>query len=365
MAFTDSFYGGLANTADWVTISLAAASLVLILCIMLIMISRLFSLKNIEQVAKTEFVYAISTVLIVMMTVGLVAIVEPMLGGASNSIAKTLYLSSFAVCHDTAHPENIAMCNGAAFPNQQTLIDWMKLYMETPMKCVQSFMEVLYYLSIPVEAIASIYMEIFMSEHAGGFGIKWIAERITNATQSFTFYTFIFYLLVHVFEFIKAYAGFFFSTGVALRSFPPTRGAGAYIMALSFGLYFVFPFSYILIASTSLPHVNSNIVGFSSDANGNSYVCALPSVPTEVLDYRFGAADANKFVGFIQVLNANRDKLTDMLTVKMSGLTTHLVSSLCIFPMLAFMVLLTFVLNTTNLFGGNIPEVGRGLIKLI
>jgi len=29
---------------------------------MLIMLSRLFSLRNLEQVAKTEFVYAVSTV---------------------------------------------------------------------------------------------------------------------------------------------------------------------------------------------------------------------------------------------------------------------------------------------------------------
>ena len=48
-------------------------------------------------------------------------------------------------------------------------------------------------------------------------------------------------------------------------------------------------------------------------------------------------------------------------------LGTHpdLVSAICVFPIIALVILLTFVLNTTNLFGGNIPEIGRGLVKLI
>jgi hypothetical protein len=33
--------------------------------------------------------------------------------------------------------------------------------------------------------------------------------------------------------------------------------------------------------------------------------------------------------------------------------------------MIALVILMTFVLNATNLFGGNIPEIGRGLVKLI
>ena len=111
-----------------------------------------------------------------------------------------------------------------------TLIDWMNLYMSHPdmrpavhgpplrSRCL-------------VGAMTSVYMEIFMSEHASGFGLKWIEERIMNTTASLTFYMYVFYLIGHLFDFIKYYAGFFFSIGVALRAFPPTRGAGAYVMA--------------------------------------------------------------------------------------------------------------------------------------
>ncbi|MFN7991237.1 MAG: hypothetical protein U0R44_03705 [Candidatus Micrarchaeia archaeon] len=349
MAFTDSFY------ADWQTISVGAAALSVLASAALIMLSRLFSLRNLEQVAKTEFVYAASTVLIVMMTIGIIELAEPRLGGESNSLSRCLYLSSFGLaCNDPA-----------TFTGTNTIIDWMKLYMATPTQCVQRFMNVLYALAVPVDAMTTVYMEIFMSEHASGFGVKWISERISNATQSFAFYMYMFFLIVHMFNFIKYYAGFFFSIGVAMRAFPPTRGAGAYLMAISFGLYFVFPLSYVMIATLSLPHAQSNLITFNATASGDpGYTCSLPDVP-DVRTYACGAANPERQFELGDQIRSNGDALVDMLTLRIDDFQRHLVHSICIFPMISFVVLLTFVLNTTQLFGGNIPEIGRGLVKLI
>ncbi len=359
MAFTASFYD------DWRTISVAAAAISILGSAALIMLSRLFSLRNLEQVAKTEFVFATSTVLIVIMTIGLIGLAEPRLGGPDVSLARSLYLLSFGFnCADQSSPSYSAACQ-LSFPEQNTLIDWMKLYMATPTKCVQRLMDVLYALEVPVAAMTSVYMEIFMSEHASGFGVKWIEERIMNATSSFSFYMYMFYLLVHMLNFIKYYAGFFFSIGVVLRAFPPTRGAGAYLMAMAFGLYFVFPLSYILIASLGLPHAQSNIVAFNaSAAGGPGYACSLPEVP-DITHLACGAEDAGRVMEFRDQILANREELGNMLTLRIGDFERNLIHSLCIFPMIAFVVLLTFVLNTTNLFGGNIPEIGRGLVKLI
>jgi len=350
MAFTSSFY------ANWETISLAAAAISVIGAAMMIMFSRLFGLRNLEQVAKAELTFAGSTVLIVIMVLTLVEVGEPMLASGSRSLARCLYLESFGIICEG--PEDFGMPFA-----ENTLIDWMKLYMKTPADCVQRFMTLLYTLSIPVEAMASLYMEIFMSEHASGFGVKWIAERITNTTQSLSFYTYIYFLLGYIFDFIRYYAGFFFSIGVALRSFPPTRGAGAYLMAMSFGLYFVFPLAYITIATLSLPHAASAIVvGGTGPSGAFEYTCVLPA-PAEVNGCE-GPSVARAFE-LSDKINARRDDLQDLLDVRINDFTKHLVSAICIFPMVAFVILLTFVLNTTNLFGGNIPEIGRGLVKLI
>jgi hypothetical protein len=211
-------------------------------------------------------------------------------------------------------------------------------------------------------------MEIFMSEHASGFACKWIAERITNATQSFTFYMYAFFLIGHILNFVKYYAGFFFSIGVALRAFPPSRGAGAYLMAIAFGIYFVLPFSYVLVATTSLPYVQSEMLSGSCEAiaSGDT-VCSLPAVASAETYQCEGAAATNAF-NIPGRIEANAAVIDDLLTgssPKIFRLGQHLVSAICILPMIAFVILMTFVLNTTNLFGGNIPEIGRGLVKLI
>jgi hypothetical protein len=299
------------------------------------------------------------------MAVGIVQLAEPRLGGPDNSLARSLYLMSFGFdCSNPTSPTWSGACL-LSYPEQNTLIDWMKLYMATPTKCVQRFMDIIYALEVPIGAMTSVYMEIFMSEHAGGFGVKWIEERIMNATASFSFYMYAFYLMVHALNFVKYYAGFFFSIGVATRAFPPTRGMGAYLMAISFGLYFVFPLSYILIATLGLPHAQSQLLSFNATASGGpGYACSLPEVP-DLTMYQCGAADVGRVFEMRDQILANREELGTMLTLRLPDFERNLVHSICIFPMIAFVVLLTFVLNSTNLFGGNIPEIGRGLVKLI
>jgi hypothetical protein len=328
------------------------------------MLSRLFGLRNLEQIAKTEFVYAASTVLIVMMVLAVVEVGEYYLvssSSGSSSVVGNMYASAFG-CDSTAMAFPV-------FSSQTTLIDWMKLYMQTPTTCVQSFMNVLYAVSVPVEACSSVYMEIFMSEHASGFACKPIAERITNAVQSLAFYMYAFFLIGHVLTFVKYYGGFFFSIGVVLRAFPPTRGMGAYLMALAFGLYFVMPFSYILVATTVLPQVQSGLLAGTCTAlaHGDSSLCTVPSVldPSAYQCQGPSATNAFDVPGQLQSMSS---VISDLLTgpnPQVFSLGQNLVSSICILPMISLVILMTFVLNTTNLFGGNIPEIGRGLVRLI
>lgn len=360
--FTTTLYGGDAIDASWRVISIGAAAISVLGAIMLIMLSRLFGMRNLEQVAKTEFIYAISTVLIVVMVAGIISTAERQLSYPSNSLAKCLYLYNFGVPCDSTEA---ADANFFPHDTRVTLIDWMKLYMDAPAKCIGGMMKVLYAMAVPVDAMASLYMEIFMSEHASGFGVKWLSERIMNAATSFTFYTYINYLLGYVFDFVKYYSGFFFSIGVALRAFPPTRGAGAYLMAMSFGLYFVFPLSYMLVATFGLPYAQSNIVTFKPDEYGNpAYACSLPEIP-DISGLGCGATELGRVMELPNVLRANAATLSSIFGTQLDSFGKHLIHSICVFPLIAFVILLTFVLNTTNLFGGNIPEIGRGLVKLI
>ena len=70
----------------------------------------------------------------------------------------------------------------------------------------------------------------------------------------------------------------------------------------------------------------------------------------------------------VGLLKANRDKITSLFDADIgtiANLFKRLINSICVVPIVALVVTMTFILNGTNLFGGNIPEIGRGLVKLI
>jgi len=65
-------------------------------------------------------------------------------------------------------------------------------------------------------------------------------------------------------------------------------------------------------------------------------------------------------------LEAYGEEFDNLILDALTGrLLQPLVINICLIPIVAMTATITFVLSTTNLFGGQIPEIGRGLIKLI
>jgi len=366
-----------ASYADWSTIAITVAAIAVAASAMLIILSRAFALRNLEQTAKMEFVYAVSTVFIVLMVLGLIEVGEPLLG----QVARSLYVQSFGCASsgfgtlsyyvDPSLPQD-QMNDPTNLIPVTTMIDYMKLYMQPPVKCAQDALDFLYVMSIPVESVASVYIEVFMSEPVSGYGIKATAERIKNTTQMLSFFIYFYYILVHSFNFIKYYAGFFFSVGVVLRAFPPTRGAGAYLMAAAIGFYFVFPLSYIMVSAFSVTQGDIAMpppggCDLALGSGGLLYSCITPELPP-YMDDPCGATRFSSFWTAREIVKNEKDKLQEFLNPQsgfVGKLFNRLVTAVCLAPLIAMVLTMTFILNGTNLLGGNIPEIGRGLVKLI
>ncbi len=354
--------------AEWMPLAIVIAGISVVASAALIVLSRMFSLKNLEQMAKAEFVFAMSTVAIVMFAGIIVAIGEPFL---VNNILSTAYFATFG-CF-TSVP----------LPNAHTPMDVVMLYLEPPKKCAQTVLDTLYYVSIYVEAASSWYGEIYMSDLATGFGFKPISERIKNTAANLFFYLYAYYILAYVLKFIAAFGGFFFTVGIALRAFPPTRGAGAYFMAAAVGFYFVFPAVYVIFSALTLPYSWST-TELTSGTYQNPAASASSCTPENIdkhyeqlcirpdvqgLEEAGVGGDFNSVMEAVQILKAFKDVLTGFLDPSPdSGITSlinRMINAVCIVPIVAMVITMTFVLNSTNLFGGNIPEIGRGLVKLI
>jgi len=356
--------------ADWTALSITVAAIAVIISAMLIVLSRMFSLKNLEQAAKSELIFAVSTVVIVIIAVSIVVVGENLLVGEGGAL-RAMYLASLGCSEES--PINLE--------GKETVIDMVQLYMDPPTNCCVTVLDTLYILSIPVEASASVYTEVFMSEVLSGFGMKPISERIKATSTALIFYMYIYYILIYVLKFIKSFAGFFFSIGVILRAFPPTRGAGAYMMAACIGFYLIFPFTYVMFATISMPHVweTTPLTSYTGTLGADAYcsdelisghfdeICSVPDL-SELGEAQCGAGDTNWVSDMTVRLRANRKSIISLFDPNFGAvmnLGRRLINSVCIVPIVALVVTMTFILNGTNLFGGNIPEIGRGLVKLI
>lgn len=315
----------------WGPVVLLAVLVPTFVAALLIMISRFLDVKHLEQAAKTELVYAGSTIFLVLGLIIIVSLCQVAFLEAGNNILSYL------------------LQKPVQFGD---LIDMNKALMQPRMDCMRDIMGVLYHMSIVFEMTSTTYIEVYMSEVSSGFIYKLFTERINNTTSILTFYMYIYYLIVHILNFMKYTAlSMFLPIGILMRAFPPTRGAGAYIIAFALGIYFIFPLSYILMSFLPYDYLGS--------------ACMTPAdTMLEGRPVSAGLSDQEKAKEAESWAKRNMDSAQGMLD-KMATYLKSLTVSLCFTPLMALVITLTFVLSSTSLFGGNIPEVGRGLVKLI
>jgi len=316
----------------WGPAVVLAALLPAFIAALLIMISRFLDAKHLEQAAKTELIYAGSTIFLAFSLIIIISLMQAAFLEAGNKIVTKM----------TGTP--IAANN---------LMDLVKAYMYPRMDCMRNMLGVLYHMAIVFEMTSTTYIEVFMSEVSSGFIYKLFTERINNTTSAITFYMYIYYLVVHLLNFLKYTAlSLFLPAGILLRAFPPTRGAGAYIIAFALGVYFIFPVSYLMM--NFLPY----------DYTGKTCI-TIPDTMLEGMPASAGLSDQEKAKEAESWAKRNTNSAQNMLDQMQLGILKQLTVNLCLTPLMALVITLSFVLASTSLFGGNIPEVGRGLVKLI
>jgi hypothetical protein len=346
----------------WETISIIAVLFSSGLSAIMIMASRLMGLPNLEQWAKAELVFSFSTVFLLLFLMVLIGWIEPLL---VDQVVLPMTQANFGM--QTGHVPDLATSAEGA-----TLIDYMFAYMNSVYQCIDSIFRFLLKLNFPLELAASFSVDVFMFDTVGGWAYKGPVQTIRNITNYMTFTLFIYYLFIHILRFIKATAlTIFIPLGIVLRQFPPTRGSGAFILAFAIGFYLVFPFAFILVSNVTpqtfacplLPEFDG-LDQFTTQGIGNP-------------DKAFGAMlwTESHQSGFMGALSAISSQLAGFNTDPFGvvpdsaeiagGRIAGFSINMCCLPFLAMIITMSFVLSSTNLFGANLPEIGRGFVKLI
>ncbi len=344
---------------DWMLLSFLVVMLSASISAVMIMVSRLLSLPAVEQWAKAELVFSLSTAFLVLFLIITVQFIEPLLVELTNSMT---ILNFGATGHIPALPTGDGI----------TLMDYSLAYMNSVFSCIKYMFKFLIKLNFPLEVAASFTVDVFMFDIVSGWVYKGPLQTVHILANYITFTLFIYYLFIHIMRFVQATAlSIFVPLGILLRQFPPTRGAGAFVIAFSLGFYLIFPFSYILVTNV-VPQTMAcpMLPDFEGLESMSTQGIANPNKAFDVLLWT--DAHQSGFMGTISGVSSylagfNLDPLgaiPDAVEFT-SGRAAGFSINLCCLPFLAMIITLSFILSTTNLFGANLPEIGRGFIKLI
>ncbi|MEM4272598.1 MAG: hypothetical protein QXH30_03320 [Candidatus Bilamarchaeaceae archaeon] len=154
-----------------------------------------------------------------------------------------------------------------------------------------------------------------------------------------------------------------------MRQFPPTRGSGAFVIAFSLGFYFVFPFAYIIAVNIAPQTLACPVI---PDFSGMESTCGSANPDSAFASALWLESNFNRISSFLADLSTYISEVSldpfgvvpDALEFT-GGRLAGFAINLCCLPFLAMVITMSFILSTTNLFGANLPEVGRGFVKLI
>lgn len=328
--------------ADWISISILIVLLSFSLSAIAIMLSRAFSNKGLEQWAKAEMVFAFSTFMLViffyvLFDMGQGVVLQGMKGiMMANYAQQGIAITSDDL--DRMYPQS----------GSGTLLNLSRMYMNNTYYCLREISIKTYNYASPLFLAESFTKDAFMTDSGSGWGIKVFTQTAMNIINYTVFTAFLFTIFSQIISFVSAFAlPLFFPIGILLRAFPPTRGAGAHVLAFVFGFYFIFPLAYMLALNLSL---NPTYCGVPKE---------LPPMPNMCNTANPGQAE--KVVMWAKSQQKEAQDFFDRMRDALAGAVVNL---LCM-PFMAMVITMSFILASTNLLGANLPEVGRGFVKLI
>jgi hypothetical protein len=165
---------------------------------------------------------------------------------------------------------------------------------------------------------------------------------------------------IKVLAFMNSFGPILIALGIPLRAFAPTRSAGAFLVSMGLGFMIVFPIAYVFM-----------IGNFYQDGG---QLCAVSGEIDDVS----GLNSITKWVGgaseltFIPNFILSVANFAHVMAYVLGGYSgffitgiTRTFTTMCIIPLAAFAITMTFINVNTSILGGRIAEIGRGLFRLV
>ncbi len=336
---------------DWEGYAILLSMMEIAVAVLLYYFSKLLQFGKYEVFAK-EFL--IESVLTLFLVIGIFLIIE--IGNEFGKELNQRISSSFKNANEIfkEHPVR-----------GKEDVSWyaVLLTMYVSNSCLRPFYEMTFFLT-QISALSKGVVLVSDSFRSLGSNADLLFVISQNFFNTFMFIYLMYFVSIKLLLFFKYIFPVFIMIGVPLRAFEPTRSAGAYLIAVGLGFYFVYPAIYLLLMAQgynnnacSIPDAIYPVIKSWNNSPIGRIGFAMMSIVSGVV---FGAVASSGWV--VSFLNSVLG--TEMLgTLEMSMI--HTVVNICFVPIIAFSLAMTFVNIGTTTLGGRIAEVGRGLFKFL
>ncbi|MCX8198180.1 MAG: hypothetical protein N3F07_03245, partial [Candidatus Micrarchaeota archaeon] len=329
----------------WIGICVLAAAIALSLAALLHMFGVAFGLQSLVLYAKSEYMQVLATALIIVGAVAMVNVGGNVLGSLAAQLA--------------AASGNTGITNIPPDLRADPFVLAKEYILQVPIECMSTIYDFVLVRNYWLEGISSFG---FNRGNVEGISPSYfLAGHVSFskfAMQNMFYLSLFQYIQYFVLEFSQyTMLQIFLPLGLILRVLPITRGVGGLLTAFALGFGFVFPATYVLIIAM-MP--------------SNQYACTHIDTANDFSRQMFGA----KFLGDDPCFNnagargmaiyqskANSDK--DIDTAALMHAVKQLYLQVVFYPMISLIITFTFVRQTGSLFGADLAEIGRGLIKII
>lgn len=320
----------------WVGITTVVALCSFFLVVLMDMASRAMGMQPLQMWVKSEYLQVGVTFLIIIFAGAMVTAGYAVMGEVTSTIAAASGNQPFQTLVNTyVDPFTVA-----------------KDYLTgTLISCQEKVYYTVASLDLFVEPMSTVQFEVVSVEAIGGGfafgGFTSLFHYLGNGIIYLTLFNYVQYFLLIFCQYTML--PLFLPIGLALRAFPFTRGAGGLIVAFSLGFAFVFPMTYMLTIammsdiSSTCNQVASSAPAMSSTPCFNNRGC-IEQVALE-LGAKTGA------------INQFSDAST--------GLMSLMYMQAFFYPLIALIMTFTFIRQTSSLFGADLAEIGRGIVKII
>ncbi|MCX8202319.1 MAG: hypothetical protein N3G74_00720 [Candidatus Micrarchaeota archaeon] len=336
------------------------------------MLSKLFSSSDLEKIAKYEFLYAISSLFLVVFMIFVIDILAVKSG-------QYVYLLSLNL-GDSPFMQNL---KAYAASSGYSPFVVAKFYLDSSAVIARMRYQEAFCAAFPLMAVSSLSKEkgadlskvpdskikdMFSFLTSKGplsqtaiAGIGLLITSLQKAMSNLAYLIYSIYFQQHLLSFIQStMLTIFLPAGLVLRSFPFVRSIGNLLIAIAIGLYFVYPISYSLfIVISSQGNTQLGKVFISGEEANIPLTCVRTLVPDLIV------STTTTVFKMIQAPFTEKISVASVLNEQINRLITELIMLGFVFPFLAAVLTYTFIKSFGMVLNADIQEFAEGLVKLI